>query len=270
MLPATGLQHPRCRVQHHCRGRVNVSLGDLRGAAEPAVRLAELTRPGRPEGERREPGCEYRPIAQAITVGQRYGLMPPFARTCERDMTCRECLVSATGNLQVRSADRLGKLCSLIAVLPAAGLPRCALSTGMITPSDVAQRMIPTSSGVWTTPAPLRTNPDSTAMPNEIANPSAVSRRTCPRSLPNSISMPARKSRNDKPIVAITATVWSLCAQPSTAGPTMIPATISSTGDGSRTDGNRPSTNGAANAIATTTSRLSNDGVTATRSPRRG
>src|SRR5207248_3903737 len=129
------------------------------------------------------------------------------------------------------------------------------------TPSDVADRMIATSSGVWTTPAAFNTNPTATAIANEIAKPTAVSRSTAPRSLEKSISSPARKSRNASPIVDMTATVWSTFAQPSTDGPTAMPATISSTGEGSRTAGNRPSTNGAANAIATTIRRWSSDGM---------
>ena len=65
MLPATGVQHARhqCRSTD-CGGRVNLRLGDLPGAAQPALSLVELAHPDRHAGNRPERGREYRPIAQ--------------------------------------------------------------------------------------------------------------------------------------------------------------------------------------------------------------
>src|SRR5438309_2311988 len=56
--------------------------------------------------------------------------------------------------------------------------------------------------------------------------------------------------------------IWtgrSTRTQPSIAGPTTIPATISRTTPGSRRRGTRPSANGAANAIAATASKLTKE-----------
>ena len=113
MMPASGVQLARRHVQQHRAGRVNLWLGDLPGAAQPALPLVELARPDRPEGKRPQRGREYRPIAQAIALGQGHRLTPPFARGRERDKPCRENLVSATRDLQVRPADRLGERSSL-------------------------------------------------------------------------------------------------------------------------------------------------------------
>ena len=44
-----------------------------------------------------------------------------------------------------------------------------SLSTGMITPSEVAQRTIAISSGVWTKPAPLSPSATTTASAKETA-----------------------------------------------------------------------------------------------------
>ena len=51
-LPATGMQHARNHVQVHRRGRINVWLGDLPGAAQPALCLVELAHPDRVAGDR--------------------------------------------------------------------------------------------------------------------------------------------------------------------------------------------------------------------------
>src|SRR5689334_23980210 len=48
---------------------------------------------------------------------------------------------------------------------------------------------------------------------------------------------------------------------PSTDGPMTMPATISTTTEGSRTRGKRPRTNGAANATTDTSSRLVSEGM---------
>ena len=48
-------------------------------------------------------------------------------------------------------------------------LSPASLSTGMITPSEVAQRTIATSSGVSTRPAPSRPRATTTAIANETA-----------------------------------------------------------------------------------------------------
>ena len=44
-LPTTGMQHARNHVHVHGRGRINPGLGDLPGAAQPALRLVELAYP---------------------------------------------------------------------------------------------------------------------------------------------------------------------------------------------------------------------------------
>ena len=108
-----------------------------------------------------------------------------------------------------------------------------SLSTGTSTPSEVAQRMIATSSGVSTRSTACRPNETASATASEIAKPVSVSLRTCPRSLPNSISSPARKSTNARPSSATTSTASSTSTQPSPDGPTTMPATISSTTEGS-------------------------------------
>ena len=112
-----------------------------------------------------------------------------------------------------------------------------SFSTGTITPSEVAQRMIATSSGVSTRPAADSPRPTTTAIPNETAKPSAVRRRTCPRSFSNSISSPARKSTKPRPIRATTSIAWSTSTIPSSDGPMTMPATISSTTEGGARQG---------------------------------
>src|SRR5215210_5929848 len=136
-----------------------------------------------------------------------------------------------------------------------------SFSTGTMTPSEVAHRMIATSSGVSTSPAADIPKPTITAIAKETTNASAVRRRTGPRSFSNSISRPARKSTKPRPISAMTSIAWSTSTRPRIDGPTTMPATISSTTDGSRTRGKRPRRNGAAKATATTMRRLLNDGM---------
>ena len=69
MLPASGVQLARHRVQQHRGGRVDVWLGNPPGAVQPALSLFELSHPDRPEGKRPKRRREYRPIAQAIALG---------------------------------------------------------------------------------------------------------------------------------------------------------------------------------------------------------
>jgi hypothetical protein len=125
-----------------------------------------------------------------------------------------------------------------------------SLSTGMITPSDVAERITATSSGVSARPPAFSARPARTAIPKDRSQPPPATRRRRPRSLSNSTSRPARKRRKTSPIVASTEIVSSISTHPSPAGPIAIPAVISSTTAGRRTLGKKPSRNGAANATA--------------------
>ena len=117
------------------------------------------------------------------------------------------------------------------------------------------------SNGVSIRPVALSSSAAATATANETTNPISVSRSTCPRSFPKSISNPARKRRNARPITEITEIDWSTWTIPSTDGPMTIPATISRTTDGSRSPGKNPRTNGAANATATTIRRPPKEGI---------
>src|SRR2546428_593375 len=72
-------------------------------------------------------------------------------------------------------------------------------------------------------------------------------------------SIPARKRRKAMPRIERICPGRSTRPHPSAAGPTRIPAVISTTTLGSRTRGKRPSRNGAAKAISATTSRLAKD-----------
>ena len=113
MLPASGVQLARHHVQQYRGGRVDLWIGDLPGAAQRALSFVELAHPDRPERNRPKRGREYRPIAQAMAFGQGHRLTSPFARARERDKRCREDLVSATCDLEVRPADRLGERSAL-------------------------------------------------------------------------------------------------------------------------------------------------------------
>src|SRR4051812_39197332 len=101
MLPASHVQHARHHVQQHRRSRVELWRGDLPGAAQRALSFLELPHPDRPEGNRPTRGREYRPIAQAMAFGQSDRLTAPFARARERDLPCREDLVSPTRDLEI-------------------------------------------------------------------------------------------------------------------------------------------------------------------------
>jgi hypothetical protein len=103
----------------------------------------------------------------------------------------------------------------------------------------------------------------STAL-RPIASP--VRRARGPRKWRTSISRPLRKSRNASPIVDSSRTAWSGVTRSSTAGPSTIPATISSTGPGTGTLGTAARINGTAAATASTATRLSRFIVTIRRS----
>ena len=107
------------------------------------------------------------------------------------------------------------------------------MSTGISTPSDVAQRMIATSSGVSTSPAAFSAQRDRErdrerereAEPREPQHRPAQPRRTRSPGRPGRAGTRARASRSPRS---------SRRPRPSRArdGPTTIPATISSTTDG--------------------------------------
>src|SRR5215211_6030675 len=130
-------------------------------------------------------------------------------------------------------------------------------------PSDVPESTIAMNSGSLATPVADSASATAIAMVNETTKLSEATFSNRPRSCENSISSPARKSRNARPTTAITATGSSTSTHPSTAGPTTIPATISSTTEGSRRPGANPRTNGAAKPTATTISRFVNSSSTA-------
>ena len=136
-----------------------------------------------------------------------------------------------------------------------------SFSTGIRTPSEVAQRMIAISSGVSISPVAFSTSATSNAIPKDTTNAISVTRRTCPRSRWKSISSPARKSRKASPSTEITEIASSTWTIPSTEGPITIPARISSTTDGSFTLGKKPRVSGATKVTATTISRLSKAGI---------
>ena len=138
-----------------------------------------------------------------------------------------------------------------------------SLSTGISTPSEVAQRMIATSSGVSTRPAALqqRARPTS-AIPNESAKPSRRQPQHRPAQ-PREVDLqPGQEEQEREPEHRDHLDRLVDLDRPEHAtGRSTIPATISSTTDGSRTRGKRPSTKGAAKATATTISRPLNEGM---------
>ena len=124
-----------------------------------------------------------------------------------------------------------------------------SFSTGIRTPSEVAQRMIATSRGVSTRPPAFEAEADHERDPERqreparrsVAAPARAACRTRSRDRPGTARRRARSARPPRS-TASTSTM------PSTDGPITIPATISSTTEGSRSRGTRPSANGAANA----------------------
>ncbi len=157
-----------------------------------------------------------------------------------------------------KSAIVLAAITSCPSVEP---LSPASLSTGISTPSEVAESAIATSSGASTRPASLRPPAATSAIANDTAKLTPASFRTRPRKRAKSISRPARKSRNASPSVATTAIVSSTCTHPSTLGPTTIPATISNTTAGARTRGKSPRRNGAPKATAETIRSPLNEGM---------
>ena len=131
-----------------------------------------------------------------------------------------------------------------------------SLSTGTTSPSDVEHRMIAMSSGAEANPPAASSSATTTAIAKDTTKPVSARISGRPRSLCTSISRPARNSRNARPIRASTWTGASTCTQPSSEGPSTMPATISSTGEGTRNAGTALTTSGATNATTTMISRL--------------
>ena len=130
-----------------------------------------------------------------------------------------------------------------------------SLSTGITRPSEVASRMMASSSGLPTRPSAPIPDPDIRARPIETRNARPVSFRIRPRSRSKDISMPARKRRNARPMSERIWTGRSTRSQPISEGPSTMPARISTTTAGNRSAGKSPSVKGAAKATAVTSSR---------------
>ena len=128
-----------------------------------------------------------------------------------------------------------------------------SFSTGTTSPKEVADRATAMSRGDFTHPTAPNASPTATPRSRVSPNPAPAVLRIGPRSLATSISRPARKRRNASPIRASTSTGTSTSTHPSPAGPTTMPATISSTTAGTRSDGTSPRRRGAATAMAATT-----------------
>ena len=131
--------------------------------------------------------------------------------------------------------------------------------TGMTRPREVPDRATASRSGFLTQSMAPNPSPTATASRSVRANPIPASRAMLPRSWARSISRPARNRRKARPI---SARIWmgrSTVTQPSTDGPTTMPATISSTTAGIRMRGTSPTRSGAATAIAATTSSPPNE-----------
>ena len=131
-----------------------------------------------------------------------------------------------------------------------------SLSTGTSTPSDVAQSMIATSSGVSTRSS--RAEPERDDQRDRERDREAHQREAehAPAQLLELDLQPGEEQHEARPSNAITSIASSTSTQPSTDGPTTIPATISSTTAGSRRLGNSPSSSGAVKATAMTMSRF--------------
>ena len=115
-----------------------------------------------------------------------------------------------------------------------------SLSTGITSPSDVAVRMTAASSGSWTTPArrarrrrPARARAETSEADGRDPQQSAAE-------LVEVDLETGEEQQEGEPDDARIRTGSSTVAQPSTWGPTMMPATISSTTAGTRSAGCEP------------------------------
>src|SRR3954451_6449814 len=133
-----------------------------------------------------------------------------------------------------------------------------SLSTGTTRPSDVADRVTASSRGLCTHPAAANNAPARTPSTRVIPKPARANRSGRPRRTVTSISRPARNSRNASPTTASTRRGRSASTHPRTAGPRTMPATISSTGPGTRSHGASPSRSGTPNATRATRKRFRN------------
>ncbi len=145
-----------------------------------------------------------------------------------------------------------------------------SFKTGTMSPSDVAESVIATSSGRCTIPMPSRAALKRSASPNETTNPTSDVVRNRPLNRDGSTSRPARNSsivtpRSDR--IRIGVSRWT---HPRTEGPMTMPATISRTTAGRRRRGRRPRSNGAPNAAAATSVSPVNDTSGISRPPRAG
>ena len=80
MLPASGVQHTRGRVQKHSSGRVDLWRGDVPSTAQPALGLVKFAPPDREATHPRKCGREYRPIPQPVALGEGNRLTAALAR----------------------------------------------------------------------------------------------------------------------------------------------------------------------------------------------
>ena len=138
-------------------------------------------------------------------------------------------------------------------------LSPASLSNGTTTPSAVATRIIAMSSGDMTCPAANSPYPTSNARPNEARKARLTYSNRRPRKRSSSTSKPARKSRKASPNTERIEIGRSTLTQPRTDGPMMMPTTISTTTEGRRRAGERPSRSGARNATMATMSNPTNE-----------
>ncbi len=127
---------------------------------------------------------------------------------------------------------------------------------GISVPIAVVQSATPISRVESTNPVAWSTPAIASASPSEITQPTPPSLAGRPRIRSKSISMPARKKRNARPVAARKSTIVPGSTIFSTCGPTRIPAMISTTTTGTRTERGMSTSSGAAAAITTITSRL--------------
>ena len=131
------------------------------------------------------------------------------------------------------------------------GVPRSpeSRSTGMIVPSAVDVRAMPMKAAAAGSGAKMIAIP--TPATSDITHPIAARLNGRPRMALKSISLPARKNSIARPKSARSAVKSSGSIQPSTAGPSSSPRTISKTTSGMANQ--RPTartSNGAATAMA--------------------